>query len=162
MTESDRIGSHGEFVFQALIGRMCRKKFYFHPIHMGEKHPIIDMVVELHDPTNVQSMFYVQVKSTTLGYTGTGIDERLRVEISSSDIEQLKKSPGPTYIAGIDIKSGRGYLAGIVSTMDGGISGLPTRHPIDCTHIRRLWTEVDTYWNTDPRPMPMTSTIFGI
>jgi fructose-1-phosphate kinase PfkB-like protein len=39
---------------------------------MGEKHPTADMTVELLDPTGVRSLFYVQVKSTTLGYAGIG------------------------------------------------------------------------------------------
>ncbi len=162
MTSSDRIGNHGEFVFQALISRKCRRRFYFHPIHLGEKHRGVDMVVELLDASNIQAVFYIQVKSTTLGYTGTGNDERLRVEISSADIERLKTFPGPTYIAGIDIESGRGYLWGVVSGMDGAINGLPTRHPIDCHRIRRLWIEVDAYWNHEPRPIPLNMTYFSI
>lgn len=162
MASRDRIGNHGEFVFQALISRRCRKRFYFHPIHMGEKHPTTDMVVELVNAPGILSVFYVQVKATSLGYTGTGNDERLRVEIGAEDIERLKRFPGPTYVAGIDIRIGRGYLAGIVSNRDGGIHGLPTHHPIDCQRIPRLWTEVEAYWNANPRPIPMTSTVFGI
>ncbi len=57
MTPNDRIGNHGEFVFQVLISRMCRRKFYFHPIPMGEKHPAVDMMVELHDTTKIRSFF---------------------------------------------------------------------------------------------------------
>jgi hypothetical protein len=129
---------------------------------MGEKHPTTDMVVELIDTANIRSVFHVQIKSTTLGYTGSGSNEKPRVEISASDVELLKRSPGPAYIAGIDIKRRRGYLAGVVSSTHGAINGLPTRYPINCHHIRRLWTEVDTYWNANPRPIPMNSTVFGI
>jgi hypothetical protein len=162
MTSNDRIGNHGEFVFQALISRRCRRKFYFHPVHMGEKHPTTDMVVELLDATGIPSLFYVQVKSTSLGYTGAAPDEKLRVAVTATDIERLKKFPGPTYLAGIDIAFGRGFLAGIISSMDGGIDGLPTRHPIDCRNIRRLWREVDAYWNSNSRSIPMESTSFWI
>jgi hypothetical protein len=126
MTPSDRIGNHGEFVFQALISRRCRKKFYFHPVHMGEKHPTVDMVVELLDTTNVQSLFYVQIKSTALGYTGVGSSEKLRVAVTSEDIERLKTFPGPSYIAGIDIVKGRGFLLGIIASLNGPFNGLPT------------------------------------
>jgi hypothetical protein len=162
MTSNDRIGNHGEFVFQALISRRCRSRFYFHPIHLGEKHPITDMVVELLDTTGIHAMFYVQVKSTSLGYTGIAPDEMLRIEVSSTDIERLKKYPVPTYVAGIDIVNGRGFLGGIVESTYGGINGLPTRHPINCKNIGRLWEEVNAYWNGDSRPIPMNFTAFGI
>jgi hypothetical protein len=162
MSLNDRIGNHGELVFQTLISRSCRGRFYFRPIHMGEKHPSTDIVVELFDPTDLRSVFFIQVKSTTLGYTGKGSDEKLRVKISASDIELLKKAPGPAYVAGIDINRGRGYLSGIVSSTEGAINGLPTRHPIICQSIRKLWTEVDAHWSTEPRSLPMTSTVFGI
>ncbi len=162
MPANGRIGTHGEFVFQALISRRCGRKFYFHPIHMGEKHPTADMVVELLDPTNVQSLFYVQVKSSTLGCSGTGAAEKLKVDISREDIEKLKGYPGPTYIAGIDIFRGRGYLAGVDSGLNKAINGLRTCHPIDCRNIRRLWTEVDAYWNSPQRSIPLASTKFAI
>ena len=129
---------------------------------MGEKYPPTDMVVELLNTRGIRSSFYVQVKSTTRGYAGIGIDERLRVKIGAGDVERLKKLPGPAYIAGIDIESGRGYLGGIVSSLEGVINGLTTRHPIDCHLIPRLWTKVDAFWNTNPRQLPMASTAFGI
>ena len=47
MSDQDRIGSHGEFLFQSLISRMCYERFFFHPIPVGEKHPTTDMIVEL-------------------------------------------------------------------------------------------------------------------
>jgi hypothetical protein len=162
MKSNDLIGSHGEFVFQALISQRCRKRFYFHPIHLGEKHATTDMKVELINPHGIRSCFYVQVKSTTRGYAGNGIDEKLNVAVKASDIQKLKQSPGPTYIAGIDIESGRGYLAGIVSSRSGAINGLPTRHPIDCHLIPMLWTEVEAYWNANPRHIPMISSAFEI
>jgi hypothetical protein len=162
MTSSDRIGNHGEFVFQALISRRCRDRFYFHPVHLGEKHPTIDMVVELLDPTNVKSLFYVQIKSTALGYTGSGSSERLRVTITSEDIERLKAFPGPSYIAGIDIVKGRGFLVGIVTSLNGPLNGLPTIHRLDCRNFRTLWNEVDAYWNFSDRLIPMASTRFRL
>jgi hypothetical protein len=160
MSTSDRIGNHGEFLFQALISRMCRRRFYFHPIHMGEKHPTTDMMVELLDTRGVRSHFYVQVKATTLGYVGSGPGRRLRIDVSRGDVDRLKYYPGPTFVAGIDIMAGRGYLAGIIAELEGPIAGLPTRHPIDCRNIRALWAEVDAYWNSEARPIPMTATRF--
>ncbi|WP_435009973.1 DUF4365 domain-containing protein [Tundrisphaera lichenicola] len=162
MSSSDRIGIHGEFLFQAMISRRCNRKFYFHPIFMGEKHPTTDLTVELLDTTGVQSLFYVQVKSTTQGYKGSGSDKKLIVDVSRKDVERLKSYPGPTYLAGIDIIQGRGYLAGISADLTGPLDGLPTHHPIDCRNIRTLWAEVDSYWNISPRPIPLIVTKFAI
>ena len=91
MSDQNRIGIHGEFLFQSLITRMCYGRFFFHPMPMGEKHPTTDMVVELLEPVRVRSLFYVQVKSTSRGYTGTGSHRRLAVRLTRSDVEKLKK-----------------------------------------------------------------------
>jgi len=160
MSLQDRIGSHGEFVFQALISRRCGRKFYFHPIFMGEKHPTTDMTVELLDPTRIRSLFYVQVKSTTLGYNGLETGRKLRVDITADDIENLKCYPGPTDLVGIDADKDRGFLVGVTSTVYGPINGLSTRHPLNCRNIRALWAEVDAYWNSASRPIPMATTAF--
>ena len=141
---------------------MCYNRFFFHPVHMGEKHPTTDMIVELFDPANIRSVFYVQVKSTTMGYSGTGASRRLVVRITQADVEKLKKYPGPAYVAGMDVASRRGYIAAIVSGLTGAIGGLPTRHPIDCRTIRALWAEVDAYWNSPTRPIPMAHSRFII
>ena len=94
MQEHDQIGSHGEFVFQALISRRCRGRFYFHPLHMGEKHPTADMLVEALDCPGIQANFYVQVKSTTKGYSGAGVLEKLNVSVGRAD---LRGYPGCNY-----------------------------------------------------------------
>src|SRR5690349_7052162 len=109
MSDRDRIGNHGEFLFQALITRRCYNRFFFHPIHMGEKHPTTDMVIELFDPTGVRAFLYASVKSTTMGYTGSCAERKLNVSVTESDVEALKQYPGPTYLAGMDVVEGRGY-----------------------------------------------------
>lgn len=158
----NRIGSHGEFLFQALITRICYNRFFFHPVHLGEKHPTIDFRVELFDPENVQSHFYVQVKSTTHGYIGKGDDRKLEIQLKRSEVEKLRRYPGPTYVAGMDIVGRRGYIVGIVAGLNGAINGLPARHPIDCRTIRTLWAEVDAYWNSNARAIPMAHSRFTI
>jgi hypothetical protein len=140
---------------------MCYNRFFFHPVHMGEKHKTTDIFVELIDSTYVQSIFYIQVKSTTRGYTGAGTNRRLNVDVPQAEVEMLKKYPGPSYIVGIDIRGGRGYIIGVVAGLSGAISGLPTLHPINCRTIRSLWNEVDTYWNSTLRSMPMVRTRFS-
>jgi len=162
MRDHDHIGSAGELFFQAWISRRCYNRFFFRPIPMGEKHPTTDILVELVEPTRIQSVFYVQVKSTTLGYSGGGASRKLKVNVSREDIANLKQYPGPTYVAGIDVKKRRGYIAAIVSGMTGAVNGLPTYHTIDCPTIRALWAEVDAYWSSISRPIPMASSRFAI
>jgi hypothetical protein len=162
MHDQDRIGSHGEFLFQSLISRMCYNRFFFHPMPMGEKHPTTDLVVELVEPSRIRSVFYVQVKATSRDYSGKGRHKRLKIHLNRSDVEKLKRYPGPTYVAGMDVINGRGYIGGIVPGLAGPIHGLPVLHPIICRNLRALWSEVDTYWNSYVRSIPMASTRFAI
>jgi len=162
MSLQDRIGAHGEFVFQALVTRMCYRRFYFHAVPLGEKHPTADMLVELVNPTGIQTVMFVQVKATARGYAGIGPSRRLEVDVTEADIQNLKRYPGPTYLSGIDILSGRGYIGAVVDTLTGPLRGLPVRHPLNCRTLRSLWKEADAYWNLTVRPIPMVASAFLI
>jgi hypothetical protein len=162
MNVQDRVGFHGELLFQTLISRSCYGRSYFHPIFMGDKHPATDVMVKLVDPSGIEGFFFVQVKATRSGYTGAGAGRKLDVVVSPSDVDRLKRHPAPAYVAGIDVLGMKGYIGGITASTTGGIHGLPTRHPINCTLLRRLWDEVDGYWQMAPRPIPMVSTAFPI
>jgi hypothetical protein len=98
----DHIGHRGENIFRALITRFCYGRFYFHEVFLGEKHATTDFKVELINPTSAGAWFYVQVKSTTKGYTGAGDGRLLNVKVTKNEIEKLKKAPGPAYVVGID------------------------------------------------------------
>jgi hypothetical protein len=146
MNIKDYIGKRGETIFKALITKWCGGRPWFDDVFLGEKAEARDYLVNLIDPSVIASLFYVQVKSTSKGYSGKGADKKLNVSVSKEDVRKLKQTAGPTYICGIDIVKGCGFLYAVTKTTRGPISGLPTRFRINCQLIRKLWKEVDDYW----------------
>jgi hypothetical protein len=152
MNEKDYIGMRGETVFSFLIGKRCKKRFWFTAKSLGEKAETKDFSVTLIRPSCGEATFFVQVKATTKGYTGKGPSRKLRAAVTREDVQKLKLVTGPAYVAGIDIQSECGFLVAITKdTSDKAISGIPCRHAINCTLIPKLWKEVETYWS--PRNM---------
>jgi hypothetical protein len=140
------VGKRGEVLFRSLITRWCGGRPWFDEVFLGEQFEARDFMVNLVEPSTVEACFFVQVKATALGYTGSGVRRRLRVQISRRDIETLKNAPGPAFVVGMDIHSDRkGYIVAVTKSSK-GFSSLPTRHPLNCRTLRRLWREVDEYW----------------
>jgi hypothetical protein len=105
----DLIGRRGEAIFAYLIGDRCFGRFWFSPDFLGDKAEALDHRVTLVEPSTFGASLYVQVKSTTRGYSGKGPRKRLKVRISKTNVGKLKMVPGPTYIAAIDIDAKVGY-----------------------------------------------------
>ena len=147
MDEKDYIGKRGETVFAFLIGKRCNGEFWFLEEFIDGKAETKDYTVYLVDPSCGEATFFVQVKTTTQGYSGKGTSRKLKVKVTKEDVGKLKRVTGPAYVAGIDIDLEVGFLLAITDkTPDKQISGIPCGHAIDCTLIPNLWNEVDRYW----------------
>ena len=53
----------------------------------------------------------MQVKGTRLGYTAK--ENRLRVQVTQDDIDRMVGCPAPTYVVGIDVEVGDGFLLSV-------------------------------------------------
>ncbi len=147
MNLKDLIGKRGEDVFAYLIGEWCFGRMWFFADFLGAKGEALDHRVSLIAPSTFGAVFYVQVKSTTRGYSGQGAKRKLKVKVSKEDIRKLKTVPGPAFVAGIDINQKVGYLKAVTAkTPVRQLSGIPCDKPINCTNIRKLWREIDRYW----------------
>ena len=146
MNIKDYIGKRGEVIFPMLITKWCNGKPWFDSTFLGEKAEAKGFLVNLIGPESGDAYFFVQVKATKNGYTGTGPDEKLKVKVTKADIAKLKKVPAPTYVVGIDIVKECGFIIAITAETTGSISGITTRFRINCGVIKALWKEVDTYW----------------
>lgn len=156
MDINDYIGKRGEIIFRMLITRWCNGEPWFDDVFLGEKAETKDFMVTLIEPTSGDAPCYVQVKATTAGYSGKGNKKKLRVKVSLADVNKLKTSPGPAYVVGIDIKKECGFLVPITQTTTKAISGISTRDRINCRLIKKLWHEVNDYWNAR-KMLPPTS-----
>jgi hypothetical protein len=67
----DVIGERGESIFRVLLTRKHPSRGYLfdHPRFLGEKKQTIDFYVELFHEESLVPFFFVQVKSTSEGYS---------------------------------------------------------------------------------------------
>jgi hypothetical protein len=160
MDEKDYIGDRGETVFRFLITKRCNQQFWFLCTFLGGKAETKDFSVSLIEPSGKEATFFVQVKATTQGYSGSGQKKKLKVKVTKEDIAKLKQVTGPAYVAGIDIDGETGYLYAITAkTPNKQLTGIPCVNVIDCTLIPKLWNEVDAYWQQ--RNMLATNSLFS-
>src|SRR5438270_9685356 len=153
----DYIGKRGERIFEVLILDPCgRQNPFFDPVYLGDKFPTLDYYVELVG-AGARYYFLVQIKSTREGYRALGGRRRLRVELNQKDIDRMVAFPAPTYAVGIDEGARRGYILS-VNAARRGISTFPTKFPLSCANLRRLWNEVNTFWSR--RDMALTGSYF--
>ena len=158
MPTADDIGSHGEFVAQMLLSDpFGRNRPYFRPHLLGAKSPTFDLMVELVDPGVIFSFLLVQVRSTKKGYWGEKNAPRLKVKMSSEEVQCLARCPAPTYFIGIDVGQQQGFLLGIEGARKGPISSLTTRFPLNQATLERLWFEVREFWQRQGANQKTTS-----
>jgi hypothetical protein len=161
MAVTDDIGRRGEALFVLLCTRFCgRRGPFFRPYFLGDKFATIDYLVELVDAGPGTPFFFVQVKTTTQGYTRPKAGrKRLRVQVVPDDMQRLVLYPAPTYVVGIDERDEIGYI--VSANHDGPvrIASLPTTFPLDCHNMARLWDEVKQFW--EQRDMRLLQSVFS-
>lgn len=139
----DDIGDRGQWMFSLLMTEPCgRDEPYFRPRFLGDKYPTFDFILELVD--RPEYYFFVQVKTTTQGYTRAP-RVRLKVHVSQQDVDRMVACPAPSYVVGIDMNSGAGYIVSINEPRD-HMPTLPTTFKIDCAALATLANEVHQYW----------------
>jgi hypothetical protein len=155
MAASDLIGTHGEFIVCARLMDFCgTDRPYFEPHNLGAKCPTFDFLVELVGVPR-PLYFLAQVKTTT---KGTGKRKtRLPVEVSEKDVERMRVSPIPTYLIGVDEPAEVAYIACICGDTVGSIASIPRTHPLTPRTLKRLWDEVQGYWDQFGTPVVKTS-----
>lgn len=142
------IGERGESIFRVLITRKHPSRGYLfdHPRFLGEKKRTIDFYVELFHDDFLIPFFFVQVKSTSQGYTQS--DRRLKVKVTDSDMKRLAAYPAPTYVIGIDEQGEQGYIVSANGESKTGFSSLCTDYPLSPNVLALLWDEVKAYWTS--------------
>ena len=141
----DAIGGRGEALFYTAMTRFYGRRLpFFRPHFLGVKFMTLDFFVELVDAGAVTPFFFVQVKTTTQGYTKK--DRRLKVQVSAEEVHRLIAYPAPTYVVGIDERQEVGYLQAVLETQPQRIASLSTVFPLHRFTLEALWQEVRDYW----------------
>jgi hypothetical protein len=149
----DLIGERGEALFRVAITRWCGGRQWLRAVFLGEKEEGLDFEVVLIDSTVFRAVCYVQVKATAKAgrYSGTGNSRRLMVRLPNADAKKLGTMKLPAYVVGIDVISGAAYIRHVPAGAKKGFQGISCRRPLNCRAIRRLWQEVENFWNSRPK-----------
>src|SRR5579872_477240 len=98
MNNRDYIGKRGEALFLSMITDWCGEdEPWFDAVHLGEKYQTKDFHVDLVNPTSGEANFYVQVKATRGKYSGEGQNRKLKVFVSKTSMQKLKRVPAPVF-----------------------------------------------------------------
>lgn len=161
MPSSDDVGNRGQSIFFELLTRFCGPKNepLFRPEFLGDKFVTFDYLVELVGLKDRAAYFFVQVKTTTRGYT-KGTPPRLKVNVSEQDVLRMAQYPAPTYVAGVDEAGKHAFLASVNGPSLVGIPSLTTRYPLEPRNLKILWDEVEAFWAG--RDMILRDTAFPI
>lgn len=139
---SDPLGDRGEGLLGVLLNRPYgRRCLPFLLRFLGSKSPVIDFMAQVaHAPPGPAPYFFVQVKSTRLGYTKR--EKRLKVSVSAQDMVGLSQFAAPAYVVGIDQEDEVGYIVSANGECVGGMPSLCTRFPIGRSTQEHLAEEV--------------------
>jgi len=141
------LGSRGEGIFSLLITEpYSRRSPIFAPEFLGNAWPVVDYIVRLRGASrSVAPYFFVQVKTTSRGYTRSG---RLRASISAREMRGLVANPVPTYVVGVDQSAIAAYVTSANGERNQGLASLPADFPLNRVTQEALWDEVNTFWKS--------------
>jgi hypothetical protein len=159
MPLTDEIGNRGESIFEVWITKVKSpdRLPLFRPHFLGDKFATLDFLVELVGFQEGIAYFFVQVKTTTQGYT-SHVPKRLKIQVTKEDIDRMKAFPAPTYIVGVDEVNEQAYIASVSGKSVGRVSSLPTSYPLNPANLQLLWDEVASYWRG--KDMVQTHSVF--
>jgi hypothetical protein len=150
-TTSDQIGSFAELVATRDLSRPVGGKYrrpLFRVTSLGEKYPIIDLIVDvIAADDHSQGFFFVQVKGTTRA-TPTGV--RLPVDVELDRYNRLVRVPAPTFLIGVDVISELTYLIAAHRTRTAPVSGMTKAFPLQDASVKiELYREVRAFWQAN-------------
>ncbi len=157
MEEREAIGKRGEAIFVNDIMKFCGNVVpYFNPIFLGDKAEALDFLVELTSVEGFTPFFFVQVRTTRLGYTSGRNEPRLKVKVTKETIAKIRGYPAPRYLVGIDDQKSRSFIVPILDGMPSGYSSISTRYPLNCANLKKLWRDVNDYWRSHQMRMQVS------
>jgi hypothetical protein len=147
MNVRDYMGERGETIFRVHMTDFCGNQFpYFSVRFLGEKCPTFDYLVELISPDgqDMARYFLVQVKATG----SKSSKSRLGASVSASDVRKMAACPMPTYVVGVDTRMERAYIVAVHSPLNRSIRAIPRRHRLNSANLKKLWHEINQYWES--------------
>jgi hypothetical protein len=148
--DRDALGSRGEGLSTTLLTRFFgRNQPYFRPQFLGDKHPTIDLFVELVGANGPFTPYFLaQVKLTTLDFVGPAA--KLPVRVTPTKMAMLVKYPAPTYVIGIKDPEETGFIVAALPNGPRSIARMVTTHPLALEQtLSDLYDEVEQFWQNN-------------
>jgi hypothetical protein len=147
MSPKDLIGKRGENIAMCRLLDFCGNALpYFDPHLLGDKFPTYDMLIELTGMSESKPYFFAQVKSTESA--GNKRSTTLRVMLKAEHVRSMVACPIPTYVIGVDEKAEVAYIVSIHGNIQGKISAIPKKYPLNARNLKLLYDEVAAVWKT--------------
>jgi len=132
-----------------MITQWCGGEQWFEETFDGATAEGLDFTVYLINPSVFKACFRVQVKTAfkVKRYSGKGRERKILVRLRQEDARKIGTMAMPAYVVGIDVWTGEGYIRPVLSGATKGFTGISTRSRLNCRAIRKLWQEVEDFWN---------------
>lgn len=154
--DQNAMGDRGEALARTLLTDFGgRKKPLFRVCLLGEKWPSADFYVEVVTEAKQRPYFFVQVKTSS---KPPKANRTLAVPFKKIDRARLAALPAPTYLVGLDFKTERGYIRGVLNPAD-SVRHVSLSYPLTFPKLLRLREEVVEYWKKNGRKP--NATAFG-
>lgn len=145
---TNAIGDVGEILAQLHFSRPVRGKYQrplFRAAHLGEKYPVVDLIVDILDPKEASlGFFFVQVKATNAAKPKA---KTLAVKIELLKYNHLAQIPAPTFLVGVDIDAEKVYLVCAARPEKKAFSSICKKFDLKDDNVRvALYKEVKEYW----------------
>jgi hypothetical protein len=153
---SDQIGDFAEKTVRMEFARPLRDvRVLFRTVHLGEKYPVSDFLVEIVGPdAGSQGFFFVQVKGTG---RASPPPTRIPVTVSAEEFNRLVAVPAPTYVIGVDVKSGDSYIVAAHRRRQARVSSITRGFPLRSDAVKlALYEEVADFWSANGRTLWQT------
>lgn len=148
---ADLIGKRGEATVQfRLLAYHGQPAPLFDPTFLGDKFPTFDLMVRLVGVSRLDAFFLAQVKATRQGVRPRS--RTLPVALNRDRVAAALRYRIPSYLLSVDDIAEVVYVTAIDRRLRGGVSVVPTTHPLDAANARRLWDEVQFFWRGVRRP----------
>ena len=146
MSAANFVGERGEaLAYARLTDYQGLPRPLFRPYFLGARAQTIDYLIELEGVSQpFTPYFFVQVKATA--QVGRQPGRNLRVKVSLKDSALLVRYPAPTYILGIEERTGQGFIFAVTAGTTKALSSLPTRHQMTIPTLQALHDEVLRFW----------------
>jgi hypothetical protein len=150
----DDVGNFGENLAIVCLSRPVRRNYQrplFRPKRLGDKYPVVDLIVDLNLANQEYAGFFLaQVKATS---KAKKTSPHLRLTIDLKKYNALAGVPIPTFLIGVDARREKAFVIAVARHRSQRISKIPKDNDLDNEEVRvRIYKYVREFWRNH-RPL---------